>query len=86
MRQMEMEEYNSLKLNLEILIKTSLENSNIKQDEKKSLNELLNILKKDYSYEKRLNFKGSITRMIVDCLEIEDSLGDSIIKFDNNIS
>ena len=83
---MEKEQYNSLKLILENSIKNSLENKNIKQDEKKSLIELMDILKKDYTYEKRLNVKGSITRMIIDCLEIEYSIGDKIIVFDNNIS
>lgn len=50
----------------------------------KSLEKLLEILN-TYSFENRKEKKGVLTRTIIDSLELDYSLGEKFIEFDNSI-
>lgn len=52
--------------------------------ERESLLTLLGIINQ-YSFESRLENKGCLTRAIIDSLEVEYSIGDKFIGFDEMI-
>lgn len=49
------------------------------------LNRLLELLSK-YTFENRLKTKGLLTHTIIDSMELEYSIGEKFIQFDNDIS
>ena len=79
------EEYKTKKETLLELVKDKLANVYLTEREETSLNKLLEIMKR-YEYENRIEIKGLISRVIVDSLEIDYSIGEKFIEFDNSIS
>ena len=66
------------------LIMYCLGQSDIKGEDKsslKKLNELIN----QYTFENRLQKKGLLTHTIIDSLELDYSIGEKFIIFDENI-
>ena len=61
-----------------------LETKLLSMDDIKSLEKLLEILH-GYSFENQKNKKGTLTRTIIDSLELDYSIGEKFIEFDNNI-
>ena len=72
------------KESLTSLIKESLAQTGISEQDKVSLIKLLELLNQ-YSFENRLQQKGLLSHTIIDSLELEYSLGEKFIKFDNDI-
>jgi len=72
------------KRKLESLIISSMKESKLTDIERNSLNKLSVLLEK-YTYENRLQFKGIITRTIIDSLELPYDLAEKFIDFDNGI-
>lgn len=72
------------KQDLITLITDSLTKTEISDHDKTSLKKLLDILNL-YSFENRLQKKGLLSHTIIDSLELEYSLGEKLIKFDNDI-
>lgn len=66
------------------LIKDSLAKTDISEQDRKSLVILLELLNQ-YSFENRLLQKGLLSHTIIDSLELDYSLGEKFIKFDNEI-
>ena len=66
------------------LIKDSLVENNVCEQDKGSLNILLGIID-EYSFENRLQKKGLLTHTIVDSLELDYSIGEKFIMFDQII-
>jgi len=62
----------------------ALNNPNVLNDKKKPLIVALEILNQ-YSFENRLEKKGLLTHTIIDSLDLEYSLGEKVIAFDNAI-
>jgi hypothetical protein len=54
------------------------------ESDRSSLFKLLEIFGQ-YSFENRLEKKGLLTHTIIDSLQLDYSLGEKIIKFDNGI-
>lgn len=52
--------------------------------DKKSLDKLFHVLN-EYSFDNRLQKKGSLTYIIIDSLDLNYSLGEQFIIFDNEI-
>lgn len=66
------------------LIMYCLGQSDIKEEDKlslKKLNELIN----QYTFANRLQKKGLLTHTIIDSLELDYSIGEKFIMFDENI-
>ncbi len=78
------EEYNKRKEVLLQIVKDNLNNPNLTEVEKKSLNRLVEIMNR-YTFENRLQTKGLVTRVIIDSLQLDYSIGEKFIKFDNSI-
>lgn len=77
------QEYFTYKKNkLICFLKESLDQEKNKKD---SLIKLLAILD-NYTFKNRLEIKGTLSHTVVDSLEIDFSLGEKIINFDNEIS
>lgn len=72
------------KQNLIKLIEDTLTKMEICEQDKISLNKLLEILNQ-YSFENRLQKKGLLSHTIIDSLELDYFLGENFIKFDNEI-
>lgn len=53
-------------------------------NEGKSLERVLEILS-EYRFENRLEMKGVLTRTIIDSLELDYSIGEELISFDERI-
>lgn len=66
------------------LIKESLAKTDISEQDRISLTKLLELLNQ-YSFENRLQQKGLLSHTIIDSLELDYSLGEKFIKFDNDI-
>lgn len=66
------------------LIKESLIKTDISEQDRISLTKLLELLNQ-YSFENRLQQKGLLSHTIIDSLELNYSLGEKFIKFDNEI-
>lgn len=66
------------------LIKKSLAKTDISEQDRISLTKLLELLNQ-YSFENRLQQKGLLSHTIIDSLELDYSLGEKFIKFDNDI-
>lgn len=66
------------------LIKECLAKTDTSEKDIDALNKLLKLLNQ-YSFDNRLIQKGLLSHTIIDSLEIHYSLGDSFIKFDNDI-
>ena len=66
------------------LITDALSKTDICEQDKISLCKILEILNQ-YSFENRLQKKGLLSHTIVDSLELDYSLGEKFIKFDNEI-
>ena len=62
-----------------------LETKFLSLEDKKSLEKLLDILK-SYSFENRKEKKGVLTRTLIDSLELDYSVGEKFIEFDNMIN
>jgi hypothetical protein len=67
------------------LVNSILAKNDIGEQDKISLNTLLDLLNL-YSYENRLGQKGLLIHTIIDSLELDYSLGKQFINFDNDIS
>lgn len=66
------------------IITEHLSKSGISIQDRESLNKLLEIITK-YTYENRLQVKGTLARTIIDSLQLDYSLGEKFISFDNYI-
>lgn len=66
------------------LIAESLTDADISEQNKKSIRKLLEILNQ-YSFENRLQKKGLLSHTIIDSLELDYSIGEKFINFDNSI-
>jgi hypothetical protein len=66
------------------LIKESLAKTDISEQDRISFIKLLELLNQ-YSFENRLQQKGLLSHTIIDSLELDYSLGEKFIKFDNDI-
>ncbi len=66
------------------LIKENLNKIDICEHDQTSLIKLLELLNQ-YSFENRLEQKGLLSHTIIDSLELDYSLGEIFIKFDNDI-
>jgi hypothetical protein len=81
---MNREIFSEKKQNLINLIKDNLIKIEISEQDKISLSKLLEILNL-YSFENRLQKKGLLSHTIIDSLELDYTLGEKFIKFDNDI-
>lgn len=81
---MEKEAFTKKKKNLIKLISSSLIKQDISNRDKIALKQLLEILNQ-YSFENRLQKKGLLSHTIIDSLELDYSLGEKFIQFDNDI-
>jgi uncharacterized alpha-E superfamily protein len=81
---MKRETFNERKSNLTNLIKVSLDQVSISEHDRTCLMKLLELLNQ-YSFENRLYQKGLLSRTIIDSLELDYSIGEKFIKFDNDI-
>lgn len=66
------------------LVSVFKRNKYLSNIEENSIKKLLEILD-EYSFENRLKKKGLLTRTIIDSLELDYSLGERFIEFDNRI-
>ncbi len=64
---------------LKLFLEKELYNSN-----NQSIKETLKILA-SYSFDNRLKQKGTLTRYIIDSAEMNYSIGEKVIEFDNSI-
>jgi hypothetical protein len=81
---MSREIFDERKADLVNLIKVSLVTTYISEQDRTSLMRLLELLNQ-YSFENRLYKKGLLSHTIIDSLELDYSLGEKFIKFDNDI-
>lgn len=65
-------------------IKAILEKKELSTENRSSCN-ILSALLAEYSYENRLEKKGLLTHTIIDSLELDYSIGEKFIEFDNRI-
>jgi hypothetical protein len=72
------------KQNLINLINVLLKEESCNKQAIDSLNHVLFILGK-YTFEDRLQVKGLLSHTLIDSLELNYSLGEKFIKFDNDI-
>lgn len=66
------------------LIEDYLANSILEKNKRDSIISLLDILNQ-YSFENRLQKKGFLSHVVIDSADIEYSLGEKLIIFDNSI-
>lgn len=66
------------------LVSSGLQKANVTKQDEKSFNKLLELLSQ-YTFENRLQKKGLLCYTIIDSLELDYSLGEKFIKFDNDI-
>jgi hypothetical protein len=59
--------------------------SSCTESEIESLKMLLEILK-SYTFENRLNQKGTLAHFVIDSLNFDYSLGERVVMFDNRIN
>lgn len=81
---MDREGFIARKEELSNLISDSLTKKRFNERDKISLNKLLEILNQ-YTFENRLQKKGLLSHTIIDSLELDYSLGEKFIKFDDAI-
>lgn len=81
---MNKESFIEINENLINLINEYLANQDIYEHDKSYLRKLLELLSQ-YSYENRLKVKGLLSHTIIDCMELDYSLGEKFIKFDYDI-
>jgi hypothetical protein len=81
---MSQEIFIEMKQRLINLITDNLTKTEIREQDKVSLNKLLKILNQ-YSFDNRMQKKGLLTHTIIDSLELDYSFGEKFIKFDNEI-
>lgn len=81
---MRKEDFNNRKENLLQFVKEALNKPDLNNTDKTSLNKLIEILA-EYSFEDRLETKGLLSRVIIDSLELDYSIGEKFIEFDNSI-
>ena len=72
------------KQNLINTVITILSKEDASREDRIALNTLLELLN-GYSYENRLQKKGLLSHTIIDSLELDYTLGEKFIKFDNDI-
>ncbi|WP_066440677.1 hypothetical protein [Chryseobacterium sp. CCH4-E10] len=72
------------KQNLINLIADTLTKMEICEQDKISLNKVLEVLN-EYSFENRLQKKGLLSHTIIDSLELDYPQGEKFITFDNEI-
>lgn len=77
-------EFSEKKQSLLSMIQEKLMEKDICDKDKKSLDKLFHVLN-EYSFENRHQKKGSLTYTIIDSLELNYSLGEQFIIFDNEI-
>jgi uncharacterized alpha-E superfamily protein len=66
------------------LINHCLNLDQVSKQDKEALKKLLEILNQ-YSFENRLQVKGTLSHTIVDSLELDYTLGEKFIQFDDAI-
>lgn len=71
----------NLKKKLELFLNKILEEN---MSHKKSILIVLEILN-EYNFQNRLIKKGALKRFVIDCSNIDYSIGEKIIEFDNRI-
>lgn len=81
---MRKEDFNKRKENLLQFVKEMSNKSDLNNTDKTSLNKLIHIVG-EYNFENRLEIKGLISRTIIDSLELDYSIGEKFIEFDNSI-
>jgi len=81
---MNREIFNKTKVILTKLIKDNLAKIDISEQDRTSLSILLELLNQ-YSFENKLQQKGLLSHSIIDSSELDYSLGEKFIKFDNDI-
>ncbi|QEH42244.1 hypothetical protein [Chitinophaga sp. XS-30] len=81
---MNREIFDERKADLINLIKVSLATTYTSEQDRTSLMRLLELLNQ-YSFENRLYQKGLLSHTIIDSLELDYSIGEKFIKFDNDI-
>ncbi len=77
-------EFSEKKQSLLSIIQEKLMEKDICEKDKKSLDKLFHVLN-EYSIDNRLQKKGSLTYTIIDSLDLNFSLGEQFIIFDNEI-
>lgn len=81
---MNREIFDERKADLINLIRDSLATTDISEQDRTSLIKLLELLHL-YSFENRLYRKGLLSHTIIDSLELDYSIGEKFLKFDNEI-
>lgn len=81
---MNKQEFIESKVRLLYVVNEQLEVKNIGDSEKFGLLKLIEILN-GYSFDNRLQKKGLLSHTIVDSLDIDYSIGELFLKFDNDI-
>jgi len=81
---MRKEDFNKRKENLLLFVNKISNKTELNDSDKTSLNKLTEVLGK-YNFENRLEIKGLISRVIIDSLELDYSIGEKFIEFDNSI-
>ena len=66
-------------------IQKRIDSCNETDRELNSLKEVLRILD-DYTYENRIKYKGLVTRVLIDSLQLDYQIGELVIVFDNSIA
>lgn len=66
------------------MVQSRLESGCLNETESESLGRLLKAMNK-YTFINRNKMKGVITRMLIDSLTIDYTIGEKLIEFDNQI-
>lgn len=66
------------------LIIDFLKKEEVSDHDKTSLSKLLQLLAQ-YSFENRAEFKGLLSHTVLDSLDLDYSIGEKILKFDDDI-
>ncbi|CDS91589.1 hypothetical protein SF1_38820 [Sphingobacterium faecium NBRC 15299] len=82
---MDISVFSEKKQNLIDVINCALNKTDIIDQERESLNALLDVVNQ-YTYKNRLQKKGFLSHFIIDSLDVGYSYGENFIKFDNEIS
>ncbi|NOU62358.1 hypothetical protein [Marinifilum caeruleilacunae] len=81
---MKKEDFIKQKENLLVFVTKVSKTKELKESDKISLVKLTAILN-EYTFENRIEIKGLLSRIIIDSLELDYSIGEKFIEFDNNI-
>ena len=67
-----------------LLNEENVNNENLTESMRESINTLLDVLK-SYQYDNRLKIKGLISRIVIDSVELNSTICEQLVSFDQQI-